>query len=87
MMMSDSVLKRKNVAKIVSFTGININILKEEIMQGSKCCTSYTQRGIQCRDAVMMMSGPSGVRLAGGGAFLWFAALCQNSHASNFCIF
>ena len=48
---------------------------------------NVSKRGKQCRDAVMMMSGPSGVRLAGGGAFLWFAALCQNSHASNFCIF
>ena len=39
MMMSASVLKRKNVAKNFSFTGIDIKILKEEIMQGSKCCT------------------------------------------------
>ena len=39
MMMSASVLKRKDVAKNFSFTGIDIKILKEEIMQGSKCCT------------------------------------------------
>ena len=38
-MMSASVLKRKDVAKNFSFTGIDIKILKEEIMQGSKCCT------------------------------------------------
>ena len=37
--MSASVLKRKDVAKNFSFTGIDIKILKEEIMQGSKCCT------------------------------------------------
>ena len=39
MMMSASVLKRKNVAKNFSFTGIDIKILKEEILQGSKCCS------------------------------------------------
>ena len=39
MMMSASVLKRKDVAKNFSFTGIDIKLLKEEIMQGSKCCT------------------------------------------------
>ena len=39
MMMSASVLKRKNVAKNFSFTGIDTKISKEEILQGSKCCS------------------------------------------------
>ena len=38
-MMSASVLKRKDVAKNFSSTGIDIKILKEEIMKGSKCCS------------------------------------------------
>ena len=134
MMMSASVLKRKNLTEINFKRGnytrqqvlyiynpnsgaacmylvMNISLLKRKqgryaimmmmisspsdidfLIQRRKRKTksgkdNVSKRGKQCRDAVMMMSGPSGVRLAGGGAFLWFAALCQNSHASNFCIF
>ena len=69
MMMSASVLKRKDVAKNFSFTGIDIKILKEEIMQGSKCCTYiiliqelHVFGDEQGRDAIkIMISSPSDI--------------------------